>query len=183
MRRRIIILPGVTLLSLLLFYPFYVTVVPDWNVQVVDEAQKPVGSAYVELFATQWTLDFNHEEAVCTGSNGYAHFSREAIRASVISRMLRWLSKIGPHSSLGPDVKIGVEALGYGDMRGDSITEDWDGSSSRVSSQLRMHKCPSGLTGYRCSFDYKYFFTVNSSAGRMKDCQNAPGHRFADPTP
>ena len=181
MRRRTVLLAGVALVMLLLVYPFNVTVIPEWNVKVVDEGGRPVPGAYILLFATQWTLDFHHEEAVCTDSNGQAYFPRETVRASVVTRVLKWVSRLGPHSSLGPDAKVGVEALGYGDMPGDTITTDWNGSAGRVNSQLSFHKCAEGLTGYHCNFNYKYFFDVNSSARKMAACQAAPGRRFAVP--
>ena len=72
------ILAGVALLALLLNYPFDVTVVPEWNVKVVDERGRPIPGAFVSEFANQWTLDFEHGSAVCTDRDGEVPLSPPA---------------------------------------------------------------------------------------------------------
>jgi hypothetical protein len=69
------ILAGIALMILLLVYPFRVTVAPEWNVKVVNENGKPLAGAYVSEFASHGTLDFEHNEALCTNVNGQAHLS------------------------------------------------------------------------------------------------------------
>ena len=172
MRKRTKILAGIALIILLLAYPFNVTVAPEWNVKVVDENGKALAGAYVLEFATQWTLDFHHEEAICSDLNGEAHFPRHTLRASVLTRVSMWISKFGFHSSLGPDVKIGAERLGYGDMPNESTTATWNGSAGRVDSQFVLHKCPAGFTAYKCGASYEYFFAINgSSAQKIAACK------------
>ena len=133
------ILAGTAVLFSLLAYPFNVTVVPEWNVKVVDENGKPLTGAYVLEFADQWTLDMHFEQAICSDKNGAAHFPRRTVRASVLTRAFKLISKFGPHSRLGPDVKMGAECLGYGDMANDITTAEWSGGRGRVNSQFSLH--------------------------------------------
>jgi hypothetical protein len=178
MRTRTKILAGVALVIFLLVYPFNVTVAPEWNIKVVDENGKPLAGAYVSEFASHGTLDFEHNEAVCTNLNGEAQFVRHTVRASVLTRVSRWVSKFNIHGGLGPYVAVGVDGLGYGDMPTQIPVPNfnglvWYGSPSRMNSSVVLHKCPEGFTGYKCQFDYDYFFAVNSSARKMAACQSA----------
>jgi len=174
MMTRIKILTGVAAIILLLVYPFNITVMPEWNVEVVDEKGAAVPGAYVFEFATQWTLDFHDEQALCSDSKGEAHFARRTVPASALTRVSKWISRLGPHSSLGPDVKLGAERMGYGDMPNESTWTTWSGWSNHVNSKFVLHKCPSGLTGYRCKFDYDYFLKVNGpSAQKIVACLSA----------
>jgi hypothetical protein len=169
------ILAGVAVILLLLVYPFNVTVMPEWNVKVVDENGMALPGAQVLEFATQWTLDFHQEEAICSDSNGEAHFPRHTLPASVLTRVSMWVSKLGPHSSLGPDVKMGAERLGYGDMSSESTTAAWNGWTNHVNSKFVLHKCPKGFTAYKCKSDYDYFFAINGpSAKRIAACLSTP---------
>jgi hypothetical protein len=172
-------LAGVALIVLLLVYPFNVTVAPEWNVKVVDENGKPVPGAYVSEFASHGTLDFQHNESVCTNMNGDAQFVRHTIRASVLTRVSSWVSRFSIHGGLGGHVAVGVDRVGYGDMPTQTQAPDfnglvWSGSSNLISSRVVLHKCPDGFTGYKCQADYKYFFAVNSSARDIAACQSAP---------
>lgn len=172
-------LVGVALVVFLLVYPFNVTVAPEWNVRVVDETGKPVAGAYVSEFASHGTLDFEHNEAVCTNVNGEAQFVRRTVRASVLNRVSRWVSRFNIHGGLGPHVAVGVDRLGYGDMPTQVPMPDfnglvWDGFPRRVNSRVVLQKCPDGRTGYQCHFDYDYFFPINSSARDIAACRTAP---------
>src|ERR1700759_1317412 len=149
---------GVALLLVLLFYPFNVTVAPKWKVRVVDQNGNPVQGAYVQEFARNWTLDFKHNEAVCSDKDGIAQFPKRSVRASYMRRILDTASKIGPHSSLGHEVTIGVEALGYGEMSIGSTCLKCNGFLDWVNSSHTMQKCPEGTTGYQCRFDYNHYF-------------------------
>jgi hypothetical protein len=173
------ILAGVALILFLLVYPFDVTVAREWNVKVVDENGKPLAGAYVAEFASHGTLDFEHKESVCTNTNGEARFVRRTVRASVLTRVPRWVSRFNVHGGLGPYVAVGVDRLGYGDMPTQTPMPnfnglDWHGSPSRMNSRVALRKCPEGFTGYNCQFHYDYFFAVNSSAREMAACQSAP---------
>jgi hypothetical protein len=172
-------LAGIALVVFLLVYPFNVTVAPEWNVKVVDENGKPLPGAYVSEFASHGTLDFEHNEAVCTNVNGEAQFVRHSVRASVLTRISRRVLRFNIHGGLGPHVAVGVDRLGYGDMPTQIPMPDfnglvWYGSPRRMSSRVVLQKCPAGFTGYGCHFDYDYFFSVNSSARQIAACQSAP---------
>ena len=86
-----------------------------------------------------------------------------------------------PHSSRGLKVVVNAEGLGYGDMQADKNSEPWYGNPDRMTSRLTLHKCAEGHTGYRCFFDYDYFFRVNSAARQMEECLRSPGRQFANP--
>jgi hypothetical protein len=163
-----------TLIAFLLVFPFDLTIAPEWNVKVLDENGTALAGAYVSEFATQWTLGVHSEAAICTNAQGEAHFPRRTTRASIVTRVSKFVLGFGPHASLGADVKIGVERLGYGDMPNESVTATWNGSGTHANSRFVLHKCPNGHTGYRCHFDYDYFFRVNSSAKEMAACLSAP---------
>jgi hypothetical protein len=172
-------LAGFALIALLLVYPFNVTVAPDWNVKVVDENGKPLPGAYVSEFASDEELGFQHNEAMCTNLNGEAQFVRHTVRASVLTRVSASVSKFSIHGGLGPRVAVGVDRLGYGDMPTQAPMPDfdglvWYGSPSRTSSRVVLQQCPAGFTGFKCGADYKYFYSINSSARDIAACQSAP---------
>lgn len=167
------ILAGTAVLLFLLVYPFEVTVAPEWNIKVVDENGKPLTGAYILEFANQWTLDTHYEQAICSDKNGEAHFPRQIVRASVLTRASKFILNFGPHSSFGPDLEMGAERLGYGDMANNVTTAEWSGGRSRVHSQFSLHKCPTGFTAYRCNFDYDYWLGINGeSAKKIAACQS-----------
>jgi hypothetical protein len=175
MRKQPRALATIILVVVLLLYPFKVTVAPEWNVKVVDENGDPVPGAYVEEFASNGTLDFEHEESVCTKTNGEAQFAPQMIRASVLTRVTHWISKFSIHGGLGPHVVVGVDRLGYGDMPTDNPMPDfngltWNGSPSRLTSPVVLQKCPEGFTGYRCGAEYAYFFSINSDSRKIAAC-------------
>jgi hypothetical protein len=171
-RAKILAAAGVVIF--LLVYPFPVTVMPEWNVKVVDQNGAAVPGAYLLEFANQWTLDFHDEQAICSDANGEAHFARRTVPASVVTRVSEFISKLGPHASLGPDVKMSAEGLGFGDEANESMTK-WNGWSNHVNSKLVLHRCPKGRTSYKCSFDYAYWFGINGSAAKqIAACQSAP---------
>ena len=168
------ILAGIALIILLLVYPFNVTVMPEWDVRVVDENGTAVPGAYVLEFANQWTLDFHDEQSICSDSNGKAHFVRQTVPASVVTRVSKWVSQLGPHSSLGADVEMSAERLGYGDMPKETTTEKWNGWTNHVHSKFALQKCPQGFTAYKCHFKYDYFFAINGpSAKKIAACQSS----------
>ena len=73
---------------------------------------------------------------------------------------------------------VGVDRLGYGYMPTQMPMPNfnglvWNGSPSRIASRVVLHKCPEGLTGFKCQFDYKYFFEINSSARAVAACISA----------
>lgn len=177
MTKRELSLAGFALIVLLLIYPFNLTVAPEWQVKVTNENGKPLAGAYVSEFASHGTLDFQYNEALCTDLHGEARFPRHTVRASVLTRITRWVSRFNVHGGLGPYVAVGVDRLGYGEMP-TQVPEPnfnglaWYGSPSHMSSQVALHKCPEGFTGYKCGVNYDYFFSANSSAKEISACQS-----------
>ncbi len=168
-------LAGAALVLFPLLYPFSVTVAPEWTVKVLDENGEALAGAYVSEGASQWTLGVHYGTAICSNVQGEAHFPRKTVRASVLTRVSKFISGFGPHASLGSDAKIGVERLGYGEMPNESVIATWDGSATRVNSHFVLHKCPKGFTGYKCHFDYDYFFRIGGTEAReIAACQSAP---------
>ncbi len=148
------------LVVFLLLYPFSVTVAPEWTVKVDDENGVALAGAFVSEGASQWTLDVHYGTKTCSDVRGEVHFPRKTVRASVLMRVSKFISSFGPHASLGSEAKVGVQRLGYGEMPNDPVIATWDNSAMRVNSHLVLHKCPNGFTGYRCHFDYDYFYRV-----------------------
>jgi len=142
--KRTITLAGIALSILLLVYPFDVLVAPEWNVKVVDENGKALAGAYVEELASHETLDFQHNEAVCTNVTGEAKFVRRTVRASVLTRVSKRVSRFNVHGGLGPYVAVGIDRLGYGDMPAQNTMPNfnglaWYGSPSRMDSLVVLH--------------------------------------------
>jgi hypothetical protein len=184
MTKREMSLAGVALVLLLVVYPFNVTVAPEWKIKVTDEKGKPLAGAYVSEFATHGTLDFQRNEAVCTNLNGEAHFGRQTVRASVLTRVSRWASRFNIHGGLGPYVAVGVDRLGYGEMPTQSPEPNfngmtWYGSPNRMTSEVGLQKCPRGFTGYMCGIRYDDFLAVNSSARQIAACESSSGTGYS----
>jgi len=121
-------------------------------VKVVDENGKPLPGAYVSEFASHGTLDFQHNEALCSNMNGEAQFVRHTVRASVLTRVSSWVSRFSIHGGLGPHVAVGVDRLGYGDMPTQTPAPDfnglvWYGSPSRNELSGRFAQVSRGIHG------------------------------------
>jgi hypothetical protein len=166
---------SLALILVFLFFPFNVTVAPEWKLRLVDQNGDPVKGAYVYESAYNWTLDFRHSEAVCSDEDGIVQFPKRSVRASYMTRIWDTVSQIKPHGSYGHDVRIAIDALGYDDV---SRGLEWNGFLDRVNSSHTVHKCSEGLTGYQCRFDYDHYFENQFSGKRMRQCQSSPGQRF-----
>ncbi len=175
MRRREKILVAIAVVTLLLVYPFNLTVAPEWEVKVVDENGNPLAGAYVSESASHGMLDFAHQKAVCTNARGAAHFARRTVHASVLTWVSKLISRFNMYG-LSPYVTVGVDRLGYGEMPTDGPNPNfngllWYGSPNRMNSRVVLHKCPAGLTGYQCLSDYQYFFEIGgASAQKIASC-------------
>jgi hypothetical protein len=106
-----------------------------------------VGNIPISLSAFVPDMHGKAEMQISPGLQGEAHFPRKTVRASVLTRVSKFISGFGPHESLGSDAKIGVQRPGYGDMPNDNVIATWDGFATRVNSHLVLHKCPKGFTG------------------------------------
>jgi hypothetical protein len=81
------------IVGLILLFPYKTTLVPAWQVQVVDEHGKPYPKKLVRQYCDDYSLgispcnelDADQE----TDANGYVVFPERTIRASIISRAVR----------------------------------------------------------------------------------------------
>ena len=129
------------------------------------DAHSPLRGVLRNIWASQWLAIFK----------GRPISPRKTVRASVLTRVSKFISGFGPHASRGSDAKIGVQRQGYGDMPNDNVIETWHGFATRVNSHLVLRKCPKGFTGYRCHFDYDYTFRIGGTEAReIAACLSAP---------
>jgi hypothetical protein len=75
-------------LLLVLIYPFQTTVVPIWNLRVVDDAGAPVvGINVTQHWQHNLLESIGHEELQRTDEDGQVVFPARTIRASLVSRI------------------------------------------------------------------------------------------------
>lgn len=100
--------------ALISFIPFSTTLVPEWNVQVVDENGNPYKGKLVRQSCNSYTLGI-HPCSVAsdadrlTDENGYVVFPERKIAASLFSRIVRSIFNfvmIFAHGSYGVDVYL-----------------------------------------------------------------------------
>lgn len=86
---------ALVLLLAILIYPFKTTVVPDWQLRVVDEMGAPVRGINVTEHWQHYLLESTaHEELQRTGNDGIVKFPDRAIRASLLRRLLATLDRL-----------------------------------------------------------------------------------------
>ena len=99
-------LASLIFVACVLFYPFKVTVVPVWRVQVVDTSGSPVANMPVGQDWRHYSLEQeSHWDELITDENGYVTFPERVLRASVGRRLinLRLANLPGfPHAGWGP---------------------------------------------------------------------------------
>lgn len=99
------------LLLLLLLYPFETTIVPEWNLKVVDDDGAAVGDINVTEHWQHYLLETSsHEETRRAGTNGVT-FPPRAIRASLLGRGWAAISRIktdGWQARMSPAASIVV---------------------------------------------------------------------------
>jgi hypothetical protein len=72
-----------------LFFPFHTTVVPAWEVQVVDPNGRPIQWAIGRQVWMDATFEVEiHEGSYITGPDGRLPFPRRRVRASVVERLV-----------------------------------------------------------------------------------------------
>jgi hypothetical protein len=82
------------LILTLLLYPFQIVVVPEWNLQVVDDAGATVSGIKVTEHWQHYLLeDAGHEEQSITDIAGKVSFPSRTTRASLLGRAIARLSK------------------------------------------------------------------------------------------
>ena len=141
----------------LLFFPFEMTVAPDWNIHVIDENGGPLPGAIVMEDWEQYSLERqSHEEEKFTGPDGSVHFPERTLRATFASRFAGCLAnfrELGAHASCGPHPHLVGRKCGYGWMLSDigkTKGDTWSGGSHRASATIFLRACPNGGDGIEC---------------------------------
>ncbi|HKZ81148.1 MAG TPA: hypothetical protein VJ124_22950 [Pyrinomonadaceae bacterium] len=97
-------------LGLLLVYPFESTVVPEWNVRIIDESGNPVRNLSITQGWADYSLQSKRaEETRRTDSQGHVYFPRRVVRAPMVVRLAGpALSSLNPHGQSGPRAFLNV---------------------------------------------------------------------------
>jgi hypothetical protein len=108
-RFRIVVLATSVVFLVIVSYPFETTIVPQWNLQVVDEAGAPVREINVTEHWQHYVLESGgHEEAQTTNQDGLVSFGARSIRASVVRRLFAQLSNFGSYDNRGRPIRYGA---------------------------------------------------------------------------
>ena len=84
------------LLLVLLVFPFKTTIVPSWNLRVVDQSGTPVRGLNVTEHWQHYLIESSaHEDARQTGPDGRVSFPERSVRASLLRRSLATLVRLG----------------------------------------------------------------------------------------
>lgn len=107
--------------------PFETTVVPEWEITVVDANGKPLPKVFVCQYWQHYSLEeMEHKEDKWTDENGKVTFPRRSIKANLIQRIigpirefctLLFKASYGPHSY--------VQAF-HGGMQGSLSYSKWE---------------------------------------------------------
>ena len=85
-----------TLVLLLLLFPWRTTIAPAWGLVVVDDAGQVVSDIYVTQHWQHYLLESaGHEEQRITNATGEVRFPERSIRSTVLGRVFARLRKIG----------------------------------------------------------------------------------------
>lgn len=74
--------------SLVLCFPFKITVLPEWKVKVVDADGRQVAGAKVNQSWNHFTLGFDGGVERWTNADGYVVLPEQTIRASILRRIV-----------------------------------------------------------------------------------------------
>lgn len=106
-RFRIGVVVALVVLLVALLYPFETTLVPQWNLRIVDDSGAPVREINVTEHWQNYLLESEgHEEAKATNQDGFVSFRARNIRASVANRVFAWINKLGSQNR-GRPVRYG----------------------------------------------------------------------------
>jgi hypothetical protein len=104
-RRRLSLLLLIFVVATLL-YPVSTTVVPAWQLQIVDQYGKPLPHAVARQTWQHYSLETSaHMEQKYSDEYGYVTFPERRIRANTLMRLIgpvRNFIRTGFHSSYGP---------------------------------------------------------------------------------
>ena len=95
-------------LVVLLFYPFDITVVPEWRLRVVDQTGQRLSGNRVRQSWSHYTLEKqSHEEELLSDGEGYVQFPRRIVRTNIITWAAKFLwNVVNVHSSFGPSASV-----------------------------------------------------------------------------
>lgn len=91
-------------LLLTLFYPFESTVVPEWNLRIIDEAGRPVSNIVVIERWRHHSLESSGQEEIrSTDLEGRVSFPHRSVEASLIFRLVaERVARFNAHGESGP---------------------------------------------------------------------------------
>ena len=105
-RVRMVVVLALAVVLIIFLYPFETTIVPQWNLRVVDDAGAPVHEINVTEHWQDYLLETTgHEEAQTTNDSGLASFGERSIRAGVARRLLARISKFGNYTNRGRSIR------------------------------------------------------------------------------
>jgi hypothetical protein len=108
-RFRIVVIAAAVLIFVTFLYPFQMTIVPQWNLRVVDDSGAPVPAINVTEHWQHYLLESDgHEEAKTTNQDGQVSFDRRNIRASIAGRLFARITKSGGHDARTHAVRYGA---------------------------------------------------------------------------
>lgn len=97
------------LMLVLLIYPFQITVVPAWNLQVVDDVGIPVSAIRVTEHWRHYLLEKEgHEELQLSNEAGKVSFAPRTIRASLLRRVFASLYTLTRSGTAGRTDRYGA---------------------------------------------------------------------------
>jgi hypothetical protein len=89
-------------------YPWETTVIPQWNVRVVDDDGAVVREINVTEHWQNYLLESEgHEEAKTTNEDGEVSFAARNIRAGVARRLFAWITKLGNPGNPSRPIRYG----------------------------------------------------------------------------
>lgn len=105
---RIGVIATLAALIVLFLYPFETTTVPQWSLRIVEDGAAPVREINVTEHWQNYLLEAEgHEEAKATNQDGFVSFGERNIRASIATRILAWIGKLGSEGKGGRPVRYG----------------------------------------------------------------------------
>ena len=101
-RFRIAVITVLAILLVTFLYPFQTTIVPEWDLRVLDDAGAPVHEINVTEHWQHYLVEADgHEEVQTTNQDGRVNFGVRSIRASAVRRLFARIRKIGSHDDRG----------------------------------------------------------------------------------
>lgn len=98
------------LLLAVLIYPFQLTIVPAWQLRIIDNVGSPVREINVTEHWQHWLFENNaHDDVRKPGLDGHVSFPERTMRTSLLKRLLTTVSRIaseGRHAKREPAASV-----------------------------------------------------------------------------